>query len=72
VARPDAPEDPLRPFFPAHAVTLTGWRLRPLVKLARQGTLSGVRALGTRYSQVISVLRGYPRRRFRLISQVFF
>ena len=33
-------------------MTLTGWRLRPLVNMVRKGTLSGVRALDTRYSQV--------------------
>jgi len=33
-------------------VTLTGWRLRPLVKLIRKGRSSGARALDTRYAQV--------------------
>jgi hypothetical protein len=33
-------------------VTLTGWRLRPLVNMIRAGTLASVRALDTRYSQV--------------------
>ena len=48
----ESPEDRLHLFFSTHDVTLTGWRLRPLVNLVRQGTLSGVRALDTRYSQV--------------------
>ena len=48
----DAPEDRLHLFFSTHDVTLTGWRLRPLVNLVRKGTLSGVRSLDTRYSQV--------------------
>jgi hypothetical protein len=48
----DAPEDRLHLFFSTHDVTLTGWRLRPLVKLIRKGSLSGARALDTRYSQV--------------------
>jgi hypothetical protein len=33
-------------------VTLTGWRLRPLVNLVRQGKLASVRTLDTRYAQV--------------------
>ena len=33
-------------------MTLTGWRLRPLVNLVRKGTLANVRSLDTRYSQV--------------------
>jgi hypothetical protein len=33
-------------------VTLTGWRLRPLINMVRQGTLASVRSLDTRYSQV--------------------
>ena len=48
----DAPEDRLHLFFSTHDVTLTGWRLRPLVKLIRKGSLSGARALDTRYAQV--------------------
>ena len=48
----DAPEDRLHLFFSTHDVTLTGWRLRPLVNLVRQGKLSSVRALDTRYAQV--------------------
>jgi len=48
----EAPEDRLHLFFSTHDVTLTGWRLRPLVNLVRQGKLSSVRALDTRYSQV--------------------
>ena len=48
----DAPEDRLHLFFSTHDVTLTGWRLRPLVNLVRQGKLAGVRSLDTRYSQV--------------------
>jgi hypothetical protein len=48
----DAPEDRLHLFFATHDVTLTGWRLRPLVNLVRQGKLSSVRSLDIRYSQV--------------------
>ena len=48
----EAPEDRLHLFFSTHDVTLTGWRLRPLVNMVRQGTLASVRALDTRYSQV--------------------
>jgi hypothetical protein len=48
----EAPEDRLHLFFSTHDVTLTGWRLRPLVNLVRKGTLSGVRSLDTRYAQV--------------------
>jgi hypothetical protein len=48
----EAPEDRLHLFFSTHDVTLTGWRLRPLVNLVRQGTLASVRALDTRYAQV--------------------
>ena len=48
----DAPEDRLHLFFSTHDVTLTGWRLRPLVNMVRQGTLASVRSLDTRYSQV--------------------
>ena len=48
----EAPEDRLHLFFSTHDVTLTGWRLRPLVKLIRKGSLSGARALDTRYAQV--------------------
>jgi hypothetical protein len=48
----NAPEDRLHLFFSTHDVTLTGWRLRPLVNLVRKGTLSGVRSLDTRYAQV--------------------
>jgi hypothetical protein len=48
----EAPEDRLHLFFSTHDVTLTGWRLRPLVNMMRQGTLSGVRALDIRYAQV--------------------
>jgi hypothetical protein len=48
----EAPEDRLLLFFSTHDVTLTGWRLRPLVNMMRQGMLSGVRALDTRYAQV--------------------
>ena len=48
----DAPEDRLHLFSSTHDVTLTGWRLRPLVNMVRQGTLASVRALDTRYSQV--------------------
>ena len=48
----DAPEDRLHLFFSTHDVTLTGWRLRPLANMLRQGTLASVRALDTRYAQV--------------------
>jgi len=48
----EAPEDRLHLFFSTHDVTLTGWRLRPLVNMIRQGTLASVRSLDTRYSQV--------------------
>jgi len=48
----DAPEDRLYLFFSTHDVTLTGWRLRPLVNMVRQGTLANVRSLDTRYAQV--------------------
>jgi len=48
----DAPEDRLHLFFSTHDVTLTGWRLRPLVNMVRQGTLANVRSLDTRYAQV--------------------
>jgi len=48
----EAPEDRLHLFFSTHDVTLTGWRLRPLVNMVRQGTLASVRALDTRYAQV--------------------
>ena len=48
----EAPEDRLHLFFSTHDVTLTGWRLRPLVNMIRAGTLASVRALDTRYSQV--------------------
>ena len=48
----EAPEDRLHLFFSTHDVTLTGWRLRPLVNMVRQGTLASVRSLDTRYSQV--------------------
>jgi hypothetical protein len=48
----DAQEDRLHLFFSTHDVTLTGWRLRPLVNMVRQGTLASVRPLDTRYSQV--------------------
>ena len=48
----DAPEDRLHLFFATHDVTLTGWRLRPLVNMVRQGTLANVRSLDTRYAQV--------------------
>ncbi len=48
----DAPEDRLHLFFSTHDVTLTGWRLRPVVNMLRQGTLASVRSLDTRYAQV--------------------
>jgi hypothetical protein len=48
----EAPEDRLHLFFSTHDVTLTGWRLRPLVNMIRQGTLASVRTLDTRYAQV--------------------
>ena len=48
----EAPEDRLLLFFSTHDVTLTGWRLRPLVNMVRAGTLASVRALDTRYAQV--------------------
>jgi hypothetical protein len=48
----EAPEDRLHLFFSTHDVTLTGWRLRPVVNMVRQGTLASVRSLDTRYSQV--------------------
>ena len=48
----EAPEDRLHLFFSTHDVTLTGWRLRPLVNMVREGTLANVRSLDTRYSQV--------------------
>ena len=48
----EAPEDRLHLFFSTHDVTLTGWRLRPLVNMVRQGTLANVRSLDTRYAQV--------------------
>jgi hypothetical protein len=48
----EAPEDRLHLFFSTHDVTLTGWRLRPLVNLVRQATLASVRSLDTRYAQV--------------------
>ena len=48
----EAPEDRLHLFFSTHDVTLTGWRLRPLVNMVRQGTLASVRSLDTRYAQV--------------------
>jgi len=48
----DAPEDRLHLFFSTHDVTLTGWRLRPMVNMVRAGTLTSVRSLDTRYSQV--------------------
>ena len=46
------PEDRLHLFFSTHDVTLTGWRLRPLVNMVRAGTLASVRSLDTRYAQV--------------------
>jgi hypothetical protein len=48
----ESPEDRLHLFFSTHDVTLTGWRLRPLVNMVRQGTLASVRSLDTRYAQV--------------------
>jgi hypothetical protein len=48
----ESPEDRLHLFFSTHDVTLTGWRLRPLVNMVRQGTLANARSLDTRYSQV--------------------
>jgi hypothetical protein len=48
----DAPEDRLHLFFSTHDVTLTGWRLRPVVNMVRAGTLANVRSLDTRYAQV--------------------
>ncbi len=48
----EAPEDRLHLFFSTHDVTLTGWRLRPVVNMIRAGTLANVRSLDTRYSQV--------------------
>ena len=48
----ESPEDRLHLFFSTHDVTLTGWRLRPVVNMVRQGKLASVRALDTRYSQV--------------------
>jgi hypothetical protein len=48
----ESPEDRLLLFFSTHEVTLTGWRLRPLVNMVRQGKLASVRALDTLYSQV--------------------
>ncbi len=48
----EAPEDRLHFFFSTHDVTLTGWRLRPVVNMVRAGTLASVRSLDTRYSQV--------------------
>jgi hypothetical protein len=48
----EAPEDRLHLFFSTHDVTLTGWRLRPVVNMVRAGTLANVRSLDTRYSQV--------------------
>jgi hypothetical protein len=48
----EAPEDRLHLFFSTHDVTLTGWRLRPVVNMVRAGTLASVRSLDTRYSQV--------------------
>jgi hypothetical protein len=39
-------------FFSTHDVTLTGWRLRPLVNMLRKTTLSSVRSLDTRYANV--------------------
>ncbi len=48
----EAPADRLHLFFSTHDVTLTGWRLRPVVNMVRAGTLAGVRALDTRYAQV--------------------
>ncbi len=48
----ETPEDRLHFFFSTHDVTLTGWRLRPVVNMVRAGTLANVRSLDTRYSQV--------------------
>ena len=48
----ETPEDRLHLFFSTHDVTLTGWRLRPVVNMLRQGTLASVRTLDTRYAQV--------------------
>ena len=47
----NAPEDRLHLFFSTHDVTLTGWRLRPLVNMVRQGTLASARSLDSRYAQ---------------------
>ena len=48
----DAPQDRLQLFFSTHDVTLTGWRLRDLLRLLRDGKVAAVKTGHARYANL--------------------
>ena len=48
----DAPLDQLELFFPTHDVTVTGWRLRELLRSLRSGKLAAVKTGPARYAHL--------------------
>jgi len=50
--RRSPPQDRLQIFFSTHDVTLTGWRLRELLRLLRDGKIAAVRTGHARYASL--------------------
>jgi len=48
----DAPQERLQIFFSTHDVTLTGWRLRDLLRLLRDGKIAAVKTGHARYANL--------------------
>jgi len=48
----DTPQDRLQIFFSTHDVTLSGWRLRDLLRLLRDGKIAAVKTGHARYASL--------------------